>query len=99
MNAVDTAHSSTGPEGVRIATGELAALLNAELLGDDSLMLDGIEAMHAAGPTELTFISSQSYADRWADSEAGAALVSRGIKVPGHDSSTRALLVVDATPR
>ena len=97
MNAVDTAHSSTGPEGVRIATGELAALLNAELLGDASIMLDGIEAMHAAGPTELTFISSQAYADRWADSGAGAALVSQGIEVPGHDPATRALLmVVDA---
>ena len=95
MNAVGTgSQSSSGAGGVRVATGELATLLNAELLGDDSIILDGIEAMHAAGPTDLTFISAQSYAEQWAESNAGAALVSSGIDVPGHDPAARALLVV-----
>ncbi len=57
-------------------------------------MLDGIEAMHAAGPTDLTFISTPAYAERWAESGAGAALVTQGIEVPGHDPEKRALLVV-----
>ena len=96
MNAVDSgSHSNSGAQGVRIATGELATLLHAELLGSDSIILDGIESMHAAGPAQLTFISTQSFAGQWADCNAGAALVSRGIEVPGHDPVRRALLVVD----
>ena len=78
-----------------VTTGELAALLGAELLGPDHLELKGVESLEAAGSQDLTFISSPAFAKGWGDSAAGAAIVTRGIDVPEHDVATRALLLVD----
>lgn len=75
-------------------TGSLAQLTGAELHGPDSLPIHGLDAIDRAGPGMLTFIRDQRYASRWARSEATAALVSRGVSVPGHDPSRRALLIV-----
>ncbi|MBM43934.1 MAG: UDP-3-O-(3-hydroxymyristoyl)glucosamine N-acyltransferase [Phycisphaerae bacterium] len=83
---------STG--GIQVTTGELAGMLGATLEGPEDLLLDGVEALHAAGTSDLSFITSENYADRWAESSAGAALVSEGVTVPGHDASVRALLIV-----
>jgi UDP-3-O-[3-hydroxymyristoyl] glucosamine N-acyltransferase len=77
-----------------LTTGDLARRVSAELIGRDDLRIDGLEAMEAAGPSMLTFIRSGEYARRWPTSRACAALVTRGIDVPGHDASTKALLVV-----
>ena len=78
-----------------VTTGELAALLGAELRGPDHLELKGIESLEAAGPQDLTFISSPAFAKDWGGSAAGAAIVTRGIEVPDHDVAARALLLVD----
>ncbi len=75
-------------------TGSLAAALGAELLGRADLPITGVEALDLAGPASLTFIRSASFAAGWSRSRAGAALVSRGVAVPGHDPASRALLVV-----
>jgi UDP-3-O-[3-hydroxymyristoyl] glucosamine N-acyltransferase len=75
-------------------TGSLAALLGAELAGPDSLAIHGLATIDDALPGQLTFIRSARYAGRWAASGATAALVSRGVAVPGHDPAARALLVV-----
>lgn len=76
-------------------TGELAAVLGAELDGPADLPITGIETLENAGPGALAFIRSARYASRWPESKASAALVTRGIEVPGHGPSGRALLVVE----
>ena len=87
--------ASGSTRGVQVTAGELASMLGATLDGPEDLLLDGVEALHVASASDLTFISSELYADRWADSDAGAALVTAGIEVPSHDASVRALLIVE----
>jgi UDP-3-O-[3-hydroxymyristoyl] glucosamine N-acyltransferase len=79
--------------------GDLAERLGAELVGPATLRLERIDAIDRAGPADLTFIRDQRFAGRWADAEAGAAVVTRGIEVEGHDASRRALLIVDDADR
>ncbi|MBZ0172911.1 MAG: hypothetical protein K8E66_11060, partial [Phycisphaerales bacterium] len=76
-------------------TGELATALGADLVGPADLAISGIETLESAGPGTLAFIRSSKYAARWPESRASAALVTRDVKVPGHDPSGRALLIVD----
>lgn len=75
-------------------TGSLAELLKAELIGPPGLVITGVDALHRAGPETMTFIRSPAYAGGWPSSRAGAALVRRGVEVPGHDPTRRALLIV-----
>lgn len=83
----------SGPH--RHTTGALAQALGAELVGPADLQLTGLDTLDNAAPGALTFIRSKEYAARWASSRAAAALVTRGIPVPGHDPAARALLIVD----
>ncbi len=87
MNALDT------------TAGQLAQTLRAELVGPASLPVRRIDAIDRAGPEGLTFIRDERFAGRWKDSDAGAAVVTRGIAVEGHDESSRALLIVDDADR
>ena len=75
-------------------TAQLAAQLDAELVGPGDLTIDRLDALDAGGPNVLSFIRDAKHAARWAESTAAAALVSEGIEVPGHDDRARALLVV-----
>lgn len=75
-------------------TGTIAAALGAELVGPSDRPIRGLGTLDGAGPEELTFIRSAAFAAEWRSSRAGAAIVSRGLEVPGHDSAARALLVV-----
>lgn len=75
--------------------GDLAALLNADLVGPPDLRIFGVAGIDEAGAGELTFIRSPRYASRWASSAAAAVVITRGIDVPGHDPASRALLYVD----
>jgi UDP-3-O-[3-hydroxymyristoyl] glucosamine N-acyltransferase len=63
-------------------------------VGPESLTIGGLATIDEAVAGELTFIRSARYASRWAGSAASAALVSRGVSVPGHDPARRALLLV-----
>lgn len=74
--------------------GALATQLGAALDGPESLVVDGLNSLDLAGPSELSFIGSVSYAARWVESKALAAVVTQGVIVPGHDARTRALLRV-----
>lgn len=76
-------------------TGSLAQLLGAELVGRADLPIARLDHLDAAGPDALTFIRSSAYSDKWPACKAGAALVTRDVKVPGHDPDARALLLVD----
>lgn len=75
-------------------TGSLAQLVGAELIGRPDLTITAIEIVERAGPGMMTFIRSRAFAERWSACRASAALVTRGVDVPGHDPATRALLVV-----
>jgi UDP-3-O-[3-hydroxymyristoyl] glucosamine N-acyltransferase len=77
-----------------ITTGALAALLNGKLLGPDDLQIAGVNSLSDATREHLTFIVDQVNAARWAASNAGAAVVTTGVDVPGHDSAQRTLIVV-----
>jgi UDP-3-O-[3-hydroxymyristoyl] glucosamine N-acyltransferase len=81
-------------QSIEVQSGQLAAMLGAELIGSPRVRLTGIRGLDQAQPTDLSFIRSAGFAQRWAGSRAGAALVTRGVEVPGHDPSARALLVV-----
>ena len=76
-------------------TGELAEALGAELDGPAGLAIERLEPLDLAGAGGLSFIRSSRFAGAWARSGASAALVSRGVDVPEHDPSSRALLIVD----
>ncbi len=76
-------------------TGQLAEMLGASLDGPPDIELTSIDPLDVAKAGSLSFIRSDRYARRWAASSASAALVTRGVDVPGHDPSARALLVVD----
>jgi len=78
-----------------LTAADLAELVRGELDGPSSLVLHGVDAMQSAGSGVLTFITSDAYAKHWSDAAASAALVTRGIEVPGHDAGARALIVVD----
>ncbi|USO00204.1 MAG: UDP-3-O-(3-hydroxymyristoyl)glucosamine N-acyltransferase [Phycisphaeraceae bacterium] len=80
-------------------TGELAAALGADLAGPPDLPISGIETLGGAGRGDLAFIRSAKFASEWSGSKASAALVTRGIEVPGHDPTARALLMVDDADR
>jgi len=77
-----------------MTTGSLAALLKAELRGPADIVLSAAEAIDLAEAGEITFIRSVPFAAKWGASRASAALVTRGIDVPGHDAGKRALLIV-----
>lgn len=76
-------------------SGELADRLGAVLIGPRDVHVTRVDGLEAADGRTLTFIRSQRFADRWSGSGAAAALVSRGVEVPGHDASSRALLIVE----
>jgi UDP-3-O-[3-hydroxymyristoyl] glucosamine N-acyltransferase len=82
------------PAPFQITSGELAAALGAELVGSPSVRITGARGIEAAQPSDLTFIRSPQFAAAWAGSRAGAAVVTRGVEVPGHDPANRALIVV-----
>lgn len=77
-----------------ITTQALADMLGGQVVGRGDLTLGDLTGLDDALPGALTFIRSAAYAERWADSKASAALVTRGIDVPGHDPQTRALIYV-----
>ncbi|MBX3364696.1 MAG: UDP-3-O-(3-hydroxymyristoyl)glucosamine N-acyltransferase [Phycisphaeraceae bacterium] len=81
-------------QGMNVTTGDLARLLDAELLGPAELAIRTFCPIHEAEPGSLTFIRDVQFASAWATSRASCALVTRGVDVPGHDPSARALLIV-----
>ncbi len=83
----------------KLTTQALAQMLGGEVVGRGDLALGDLAPIDDAKPGCLTFIRSPEYARRWADSHASAALVTRGIEVPGHDARQRALIYVDNADR
>lgn len=84
-----------------ITSGELAALLGAELRGPDDVRVSGLASLEAAGADDLSFVRDSRFSARLIESKAGAVLVSRSVL--GDESGAaavervegRALLIVD----
>ena len=86
--------SSVSSSSVGFTVSNLATRLGAELVGPTGLTVRGLNALDQALPEDMTFIGSEKHAAMWVESKAAAAVVTRGIDVPGHDPATRALLRV-----
>lgn len=63
---------------VRVTSGMLAEALKGRLVGPADVEVTGIEALHAASPTDLSFLRSGRFAAALANSRCAAALVSDG---------------------
>lgn len=74
--------------------GSLADMLGAELIGPADLRISRLGSLDHADAQTLAFIRDQKHAVAWASSDAGAAIVSRGVTPVDHDPC-RALLIVD----
>jgi UDP-3-O-[3-hydroxymyristoyl] glucosamine N-acyltransferase len=64
---------------ITISSGELAALVGAELRGKGDITITHIDSLERAGPGALSFIRNARYAKEWAVSKAAAALITRDI--------------------
>jgi len=91
--------SQPAESGISYTSGAVAAALGGTLIGRADLPLTAFDTLESAGPQSLSFIRAASFARQWAASRAAAALVTRGVDVPGHDSASRALIVVDDADR
>ncbi len=76
---------------------ELAALLNAEVVGERGLRVHRIEPIRDAAATSLTFVRDEQHAAAWSESRAAAAIVTRSVvdALGGEAGDGRVLLVVD----
>lgn len=63
-------------------TGDLAERLGARLEGPADLRITALSDLGAAGAASLSFVGHAKYAAKWADSRAGAALVTEGVALP-----------------
>lgn len=88
--------TATSPPSNPVHTaGSIAALIGGRLDGPTDLAVTGLAALDQALPGSLSFIRTGKFASEWARSKAGAALVTKGLEVPGHDPALRALIFVD----
>ncbi|MBL0922320.1 MAG: UDP-3-O-(3-hydroxymyristoyl)glucosamine N-acyltransferase [Phycisphaerales bacterium] len=95
MNAAGVAPASPGAHpanGCRWTTGELAAMLRADLVGPADIRIARLDALERADDVTLTFIRDARNAERWGSSRAAAAIVSR--RVEAEPGPGRALLFV-----
>ena len=76
-------------------SGSIAELVRGTLVGPGDRPVRGLATVADATVDQLTFIGDLINANRWADSQAGTAIVTRGIEVRGHDPARRSLIEVD----
>jgi UDP-3-O-[3-hydroxymyristoyl] glucosamine N-acyltransferase len=96
------AHSGSHPAHANGAargwtTGQLARLLEAELVGPSNIRIDRLSAIDHADRESVTFVRDAKRAAQWPSSRASAAIVTRGVEVEPGDG--RALLIVDDADR
>jgi UDP-3-O-[3-hydroxymyristoyl] glucosamine N-acyltransferase len=63
-----------------MTTGEIAATLGCEVVGDAGLEITGLAPMEQAGPSELTFLANPKYAHKVKHSRAGAILIAEPLR-------------------
>jgi UDP-3-O-[3-hydroxymyristoyl] glucosamine N-acyltransferase len=88
----EAAHAEIRPG---VTSGRVASWLGGELVGRGDVVINTLDALDLGGVDALGFIRSGNFARAWESSRCGAALVTRGVEVPGHDPTARALILVD----
>lgn len=78
----------------KYTTGMIAQAVGGQLIGPADLAIADFAGLEQAGPQSMSFIRSHKYALQWATSKAAGAIVTKGLDVPGHDTASRALIVV-----
>jgi UDP-3-O-[3-hydroxymyristoyl] glucosamine N-acyltransferase len=73
-----------------ISAGKLAELLNAELVGDESLELVAVSKIEEADNNEVTFVSNKAYYKHVASTRAGAVIIDR---IPDGEEGKRTYLI------
>lgn len=73
---------------------ELADRLGGSLEGPGDRIIRGVNALAEAGADDITFITTDAYAQQWASSRAGAAVVSEGVTLPKTGDAGRAVIRV-----
>lgn len=59
--------------------GELAALVQGEVVGDPQTVITGFNGIREAGPGDLTFLAQSRYADQLAHTRASAIVTSKAV--------------------
>lgn len=92
MNRTASELGSPAPKGHSVA--DLAQRLGGELRGDGHATIRGVNSLDQAKPDEITFISSGAYANDWSKSNAGTAVVNKGLSPIDKDGAPRPLILV-----
>ncbi len=67
---------------------EINAILGGELVGNTDQKILGLEEIDRAGNSQITFIGSRKYAQKWENSKAAAAIINEGLKAePGENKA------------
>lgn len=69
-------------------------LLQAELVGECAMPIEGAEHIDKAQPNQITFIGDRHYLRKWPESKAGAAIISQSLAKGQAPGEGRAFLVV-----
>ena len=65
-----------------VLLSDICELLEGELIGDGSVMIDGIAEVEKAGIGEITFVVNKRYADYLNDSKASAVIIAKDMDTP-----------------
>ncbi len=68
---------------MKIKAGEIAKLLNAELIGDPEIEITGVNTIESAGEGELSFVSNRKYAKYISSTKASCIIVDKNIEIKG----------------
>ena len=79
-------------DSIAFTLGQLADKLDARLQGDSSKIIQGLAALHEAGPSQLSFLASRQYRKQLAGTQAGAVLLT---EADAANYSGNALVVAD----
>lgn len=76
MTAAQPRQPEVGRDGARSLTADdVAAAIHGQLIGDGTIRIEAIAPLDRAGPADLTFLASPKYLPLFAQSAAGAVLV------------------------
>jgi len=64
-----------GKKAQGISLQEIARLIDGEVIGDEMIRISGINALDAAGPGEISFLTSSRYQDRLSNTLASAVIL------------------------
>jgi UDP-3-O-[3-hydroxymyristoyl] glucosamine N-acyltransferase len=85
-------HSIGGEGGSVLTAASIATMVGGTLVGSGDVEIDAIAPLDRAGPRELSFLASERYAAQFAETRAGAVLISP--ELSSSEGPTRTRIVV-----